>query len=216
MEEKTSSVLPRSEIFPVRQRDRDRKRMTVLETAARLFLEQSYSRTSLNDVAVRLHITKPALYHYFRSKEEILLECYRVGAALIGESLDKITTSSGSGLEKVQAFIRSYAKIMAVDFGRCVARLDDGELSPAARAEVRGYKREIDARLRRLIEAGIADGSIASCDSKMASFAIAGAVNWIGTWYAPDGTLTADAIAVHFARLLTEGIQGMRGRSIDV
>ncbi len=196
-----------SQTFPVRQRDRDRKRLTVLETAARLFLEQSYSRTSLNDVALRLHITKPALYHYFHSKEEILLECYRMGAALIGESLDKIANSSGSGFDKVQAFIRSYANIMAVDFGRCVARLDDGELSPEARAEVRKYKREIDGRLRRLIEDGIADYSISPCDSKIAGFAIAGAVNWIGTWYAPEGPLAADEIAAHFARLLTEGIK---------
>ena len=27
----------------------------------------------------RLNITKPALYHYFRNKEEVLLECYRLG-----------------------------------------------------------------------------------------------------------------------------------------
>ena len=33
----------------------------------------------MNDVAERLNITKPALYHYFNNKEDILLECYRLG-----------------------------------------------------------------------------------------------------------------------------------------
>jgi AcrR family transcriptional regulator len=61
--------------FSSRRRDPSTKREAVLQTAAQLFLEKSYSRTSLNDVAERLSITKPALYHYFRSKEEILLEC---------------------------------------------------------------------------------------------------------------------------------------------
>ena len=53
-----------------------------------MFMEKSYSRTSLNDVAKRLNITKPALYHYFHNKEEILLGCYRWGTALIEENLN--------------------------------------------------------------------------------------------------------------------------------
>ena len=75
---------PERTAFASRRRDRDTKREAVLQTAAQLFLEKSYARTSLNDVAERLNITKPALYHYFRNKEEILLECYRVGTGMIG------------------------------------------------------------------------------------------------------------------------------------
>src|SRR3954467_15327675 len=73
--------------FASRRRDPETKRDAVLQTAAQLFLEKSYGRTSLNDVAERLSITKPALYHYFANKEEILLECYRVGSTLIEEIL---------------------------------------------------------------------------------------------------------------------------------
>ena len=75
------AVVPPShwKAFADRRRDPATKREAVLKTAAQLFLEKSYGRTSLNDVAERLNITKPALYHYFRNKEEILLECYRLG-----------------------------------------------------------------------------------------------------------------------------------------
>jgi AcrR family transcriptional regulator len=125
------------EAFASRRRDPATKREAVLKTAAQLFLEKSYGRTSLNDVADRLNITKPALYHYFRNKEEILLECYRLGTTLIGETLDNIASDCGTGLEKVEAFIYSYANVMTVNFGRCVMRLDDGDLSSAALAEVR-------------------------------------------------------------------------------
>src|SRR5204863_5605298 len=95
--------------FDNRRRDPETKRDAVLQTAAQLFLEKSYGRTSLNDVAERLSITKPALYHYFRNKEEILLECYRLGTGLIGEILNDIAAHCGTGLEKVEAFIYSYA-----------------------------------------------------------------------------------------------------------
>jgi AcrR family transcriptional regulator len=196
--------------FASRRRDPATKREAVLQTAAQLFLEKSYGRTSLNDVAERLNITKPALYHYFRNKEEILLECYRLGSALIEEILNDIADHCGTGLEKVEAFIYSYANVMTVNFGRCVMRLDEGDLSPKAFAEVRGYKRRIDRRLRAFIQEGIADGSIAACDPKIAAFSIAGALNWICMWYEPSGALSAEEIATQFARTLTQGLVGQR------
>src|SRR5438270_11014484 len=86
--------------FDNRRRDPETKREAVLQTAAQLFIEKSYSRTSLNDVAERLSITKPALYHYFDNKEQILLECYRIGSAMIEEILNDIAAHCGTGLEK--------------------------------------------------------------------------------------------------------------------
>src|SRR5690349_10764907 len=44
--------------FADRRRDPETKREAVLQTAAQLFLEKSYGRTSMNDVADRLNITK--------------------------------------------------------------------------------------------------------------------------------------------------------------
>ena len=154
----------------------------------------------------RLNITKPALYHYFHNKEDILLGCYRWGTALIEENLNKIAVQYGTGLEKVEAFIYAYANAMTVNFGRCVMRLDEGDLSGKARAEVRTYKRKIDRRLRSFIQEGIEDGSIAPCDPKIAAFSIAGALNWICMWYEPEGTLSAEEIASQFVRTLTQGL----------
>ena len=192
--------------FISRRRDPASKREAILETAAQLFLDKSYGRTSMNDVAERLTITKPALYHYFHNKEEILLECYRWGTGLIEDGLNKIAGDCGTGLEKVEAFIYSYANVMTVNFGRCVMRLDEGDLSSKALAEVRTYKRKIDRRLRSFIQEGIEDGSIAPCDPKLAAFAIAGAVNWICMWYEPEGALSAEEIATQFAQTLTQGL----------
>lgn len=197
---------PHWKAFANRRRDPATKREAVLQTAAQLFLEKSYGRTSLNDVADRLKITKPALYHYFRSKEEILVECYRLGTGLIEETLNEISDHCGTGLEKVEAFIYSYANVMTVNFGRCVMRLDEGDLSSAAVTDVHAYKRKIDRRLRSFIWEGIADGSITPCDPKLAAFSIAGALNWICMWYEPEGALSAQEIAAQFARTLTQGL----------
>jgi AcrR family transcriptional regulator len=197
---------PHWKAFASRRRDPESKREAVLKTAAQLFLEKSYGRTSMNDVADRLNITKPALYHYFHNKEEILVECYRLGTGLIEDILNEIADHCGTGLEKVQAFIYSYANVMTVNFGRCVMRLDDADLSADALIEVRKYKRKIDRRLRSFIQEGVDDGSIMPCDPKIAAFSIAGALNWICHWYEPEGALSAEEIATQFSRTLTLGL----------
>ena len=198
--------------FRVRQRDGDVKRAAILETAARLFLERGYRSTSLREIATLLKITKPALYYYFQNKEQILVECYSAGIASIEGLLKEGRLDAGSGLQKVESYLRVYATaIVSHDFGRCVAMLDDAELSPAARREVRTLKRRIDDSIRGYIEDGIEDGSIAGCNPKLAAFAAAGAINWIGTWYSPDGGLTADEIAGGFAELLTLGLAKRNG-----
>ncbi len=194
--------------FQARQRNQDIKRDAVLQTAAHMFLEQGYRRTSMSELATRLQITKPALYYYFRNKEEILVECYHAGIALIESLLDKALVSRGTGLDKVKAYIEAYAKSVVLhEFGRCVSMLDENELSAETRKHVRALKRRIDVSIRSYIEEGITDKSIAPCDPKLASFAMSGAINWIGTWYKPAGPLTGEEIASHFSSLLTEGLR---------
>ena len=196
--------------FVDRRRDPDSKRDAVLHVAVRMFLERGFWRTSLTEVAEQLNITKPALYHYFRSKEEIYLECYRRGISAIQANLAGLEASACNGLEKVAGFIYFYAIVIAGDFGRCVVRQDDRELSTKARAEVRSYKRDVDRCLRGFIEQGIQDHSIRSCDVKLTAFSIAGAVNSLALWFEPGGKLTAEQVASEFTKVLTQGFANRR------
>jgi AcrR family transcriptional regulator len=206
MPRQSASLQPHRRLFADRKRNPDGKRVAVLHTAVRMFLERSYGRTSMDDVAMQLNITKPALYHYFRNKEEILVEIYRLGTDLIDEMLDSIEADEKPGLDKVADFIAGYIRIITGDFGRAVIRLDDGELSKAGRKLVRGRKREIDHRLRAIIESGIRDGSIASCDAKIASFILAGSIHGMAAWYEPAGPLKLSAITSQYVRILTGGL----------
>jgi AcrR family transcriptional regulator len=48
-------------------------RESILDVALDLFTEQGFDATSMREIAERLHITKPAIYYHFASKEDILL-----------------------------------------------------------------------------------------------------------------------------------------------
>jgi AcrR family transcriptional regulator len=189
-----------------RAAEREAKRAAVLRVAAEMFVARGYGQTKLADVASRLKTTKAALYTYFESKEAILVECYRLGDLAVREGVASAETTSGSGLEKVQRFIRCYCEVMTTTFGKCLNRIDDRELSPGARELVRGYKRDVDQLVRRLIALGVEDGSIRPCDVRIATFLVEGAINWIGFWYDPNGPSGPAEIGERFVALLSDGL----------
>ena len=196
--------------FESRRRARDEKREAVLRTAVQLFLEQGYHRATLNEVAERLNITKPALYNYFRGKEEILFECWSLGQEQVDGFIAAINAGGGTGLAKLRKLIRAYAEVLATDFGASLVRFDPRDLGEKNSRTVRAAKRSIDHTFRKYIANGIADGSIKPCDPKLSAFAIAGSLNWIGHWFQRDGALSAEAIAENFAVQLTEGLAAKR------
>ena len=192
--------------FESRRRARDEKREAVLRTAVQLFLEQGYHRTTLNDVADRLNITKPALYNYFGSKDEILFECWAIGNDRVDDCITEIGSGGGTGLAKLRKLIVRYAEVMTTDYGKSLVRFDVRDLTEHNRRIVNAAKRKIDRAFRDYIAEGISDGTIKPCDPKLSAFAIAGSLNWIGHWFQPGGPMTADAIAGEFAIRLTAGI----------
>jgi AcrR family transcriptional regulator len=191
-----------------RPRERALKRDAVILTAARAFAARGYHNTSLDDLATRLKVTKPTLYLYVPNKEAILFECFRAGLAQIQHSLDESERGRGPARERLFAFIRGYAAAIVGDFGWCMLRAEDQHLGAALSRKIKLLKAGIDPRMRALIEAGIADGSIRDCDPRMTTFALAGALNWMGHWYREDASLKPMEIADRFIDVFNRGLRG--------
>lgn len=189
-----------------RARGRADKREAVLRTAARLFSEKGFHATSLDEVAERLNVTKPTLYYYVKNKDEILFGCVHAGLELVRAGIAQAAESAGSALDRLRAGMRAYAEVVMSDFGMCVIRVGEDPLPAEGRRKLRALKAEIDHEFRQLIEQGIADGSVAPCDPKLAAFTLAGAISWIGRWYQPGGELKPEAVAESCITLLMQGI----------
>lgn len=182
------------------------KRDAVLHASAQLFNEFGYHATSLAMIAERLQVTKPTLYYYIQNKEEILFECVRLGLELLRSVIAEAAASGGTVLCKLKAAMREYALIVSQDFGMCLIRVGEDPLAPEGRKELRRLKAELDHEFRALIEQGIADGSIAPCNPRLAAFTLAGALSWIGRWYDPNGPLSAEEVAQQTMALLMNGL----------
>jgi AcrR family transcriptional regulator len=190
-----------------RPRQRELKRDAVILAAARAFREHGYHNTTLDDIAALLNVTKPTIYYYLANKEQIIYECFRCGIGQITAVFAELGASPASGREKLAALVTRYAEVMASDFGWCMVRVEDQDLSPAMSKRIKQLKSQIDQGIRRLIATGIEDGSIRSCDPKMTAFALAGALNWIGHWYRAGKPLTAQQIAARYIDMFDNGLR---------
>jgi AcrR family transcriptional regulator len=189
-----------------RERQREAKRQAVLQAAAQLFNERGFHATSLDDIAARLHVTKPTLYYYVKNKDEILLQCVRQGLDMMLEGIESSRAAGGKAIDQLMTCMQVYARIVTQDFGMCLIRVGDEQVPPESRKELRRLKSAIDQEFRRLVAEGVQEGSLQSCDPKMTAFVIAGALSWIGRWYQPGGEYTAEQVVQQCMDTLLGGV----------
>jgi AcrR family transcriptional regulator len=186
--------------------DHEDKRFAVLRTAAELFVTQGFHSTKLTDVADRLNITKPAIYYYFASKDEILLGCTQAALDATERYFAEDDNVELPGRERLERFMIWFGESMTQPFGQCLVRVAEHDVEEQTQAQLMAAKRVIYRRLRQLVEVGMKDGSIAECDAKAAAFTIAGALGWLSHWHRPGGKWTAHEAASHVTALLLHGL----------
>lgn len=83
----------------------EERREAILRAALRAFSDLGYTQATLNDVADRLGVTKGCLYHYFESKEQLLVELIqdRIGSAV--SAAQELPTAGRSRDEVLRALL---------------------------------------------------------------------------------------------------------------
>ena len=90
-----------------RQGNFEEKRVLILTEAARLFVEKGAHETSLSDIAALFGISKPALYHYAKSKDDIIAQILVAAREGNRNMLDHFQHSEGPDLRNFGAPWRS-------------------------------------------------------------------------------------------------------------
>lgn len=171
------------------------KRQSVLRTAARVFSQRGFHQTTLSDIAKELHIAKPTLYHYFKSKDEILLEVQQAAIAQMTAVELSPASSSRNGRALFEDFVSRYVAMIVDEFGTCLIKTGDLPLELENRAIVRRGSKTIELMMREILRRGAKDKSLGACDPKIEAMFIFGTLNWIPYWYRPDGELKLEQLA---------------------
>lgn len=181
----------------------------LLATATRLFAEQGYDRTSVQEIVDAAGVTKGALYHYFGSKDDLLHEVYGRVLRLQQERLDHFADADAP----VETRLRDAAADVVVT---TIENLDDTkiffrsmhQLGPEKDKQVRAERRRYHERFRALVEEGQRTGVFAAdIPADLVVDYHFGSVHHLGTWYREDGPLSPQQVADHLAELLLRALR---------
>lgn len=95
---------------PRRKRERERKTNEIIDSAEIEFFQNGYDKTTMSMIADRLELTKPALYRYFKSKDELYYAVVLRGGTILSEMMNKEVNAKNKGLEKICATGIAYCK----------------------------------------------------------------------------------------------------------
>jgi TetR/AcrR family transcriptional regulator len=192
--------------IPDREEVLETKRRAIVREAAKVFNRRGSHGATLDDVADRLGVSKAALYRYVESKQDLLYACHQEAMEIARQSIDVGEAAGRNGLEKIQIGMSTYLREMIGAMGVPVLILEENVLSGKQAKEIFALRDAFEKRMRRLVEEGIADGSILPLNPKLAMFMLLGAVHWVTKWYSPDGPWTADDVAEALIEMATRGL----------
>jgi AcrR family transcriptional regulator len=180
----------------------------IVDAAVELFSRKGFDGTSVQEVVDAARVTKGAMYHYFRSKDDLLYEIYH---ELITEQLaglDRIRAGRLPPPQTLHAIIvdlvvSTAARIQAAAvFSREAHRLARGPVA-ALRAQRRVYHEGV----RELVAQGQRDGAFAvTASAETVTLMVFGIVNQLSQWYRPDGPTSPRQLADEIAGFVLTGL----------
>jgi AcrR family transcriptional regulator len=190
---------PRSQGF-------DAQRDQLLAAAARLFANQGYTATTMQQVAEAAGLGKATLYHYVRDKPALLAAIAGGHVArleaLVGEVAAESLPPEPHLARLIERFLRAYAH--AQHEHRVLT--EDVKFLPAPEREalLEGQRRVVQAFANAV--AALRPELAAARLAKPVAMLLFGMINWTFTWLRADGALTHEAMAPLVTRLFVGGL----------
>jgi len=181
------------------------QRKKIVEIAARLMSQKGYKGTSLQDIANLAGIHKSTLFHYFNSKEEMLLAVLRIGIEDVANKLDLIINDENmSPEEKLRQALINHLDSLVNHIDH--VNVYHSEIRFLSEKNKRKYlkMRKYYASCFQQIIKEIKEKNpeyLSGLDDKIITFGILGMCNWVVKWFKKNGSHSALDIADIFYQM---------------
>src|SRR5689334_24611873 len=159
----------------------DQKLEFILRTAARIFAEKSYHSTSMRDISRATNVSLAGLYHYCRSKEELLFLIQDNCFGRVLERLEKQLEEIKDPVVKLTVFIENHLSFFAANMAEMKVLSHEAEsLRGDLHAHVSSRKDKYTKLAANILrEMHTSSSAKQSVDLTVATYALFGMMNWI-------------------------------------
>ncbi|HML24098.1 MAG TPA: TetR/AcrR family transcriptional regulator [Aggregatilinea sp.] len=174
----------------------------ILYAAAIIFHRKGYQGATMADIAAEVNLTAGSLYHYFPSKEDLLMAVLDAGLSLITGKVRDVIEGDDPPADKLRAIITIHilSEIDNIHIATAVIFESRALLEvPGVREQYIRQRDTLERLYRDVIEAGIAAGDFRAVDVGIFVKTLFGALNWVNVWYREGGRLSGAEIAGEIA-----------------
>jgi AcrR family transcriptional regulator len=205
----------------------DQKLEHILRTSARIFAEKSYHSTSMRDIARATGVSLAGLYHYCKSKEELLFLIQDHCFGRVSESLEQRIKDVDDPFEKLRIFIDNHLSFFAANMAEMKVLSHEAESLGGDLHKHVSTRKEKYAKLARKIlreiqsvseaqPSGRATIASSQLDLTVATYSLFGMMNWIYNWYDPRGKLSVNQLVDNITRLFLNGFLSTASESFSI
>ena len=186
----------------------DQKLEFILRTSARIFAEKNYHSTSMRDIARATEVSLSGLYHYCKSKEELLFLIQDNCFGRVLERLEQRLAGVTEPEQKLRIFVENHLAFFAANMAEMkVLSHEADSLGGELHLRVSGKKEKYTKLARKILaELQQQKPKVESrIDLTVATYALFGMMNWIYNWYNPNGKLSVADLVDNVVRLYLGG-----------
>ena len=182
-------------------------RETLINKATEVFVSRGYDGMSMDTVARELGITKSAIYHHVKSKEELLRLAINRGTDALASAVESESHRQDlSALERLRHAVHSSVLIL-IEYHHSVTLLLRVRGNSAVERDALEQRRQIDMKIRALVTAAIEEGGIrADFPPGLVTRLLFGMVNSITEWYRPGYPVAPETIAEAVTAMAFNGL----------
>lgn len=187
----------------------------VLSNAARLFREKGFERTSLKEIAEACNMLPGSLYYRYSTKETLLVELMRRGVDLVTAEVGSAYASSDDPVERLRLCINAHLRALLVDSDAVYVLLFEWRaLGPEAREDIIELRDQYESLWAGILETMVEQGVIRkNVDGRLLRLIGLGALNWVATWFDPNGAHSLDAIGDLIWQIAMDGVINKGGQA---
>jgi len=197
----------------------DQKLEFILRTAARIFAEKNYHSTSMRDISRATGVSLAGLYHYCKSKEELLFLIQDNCFGRVLERLEERLPETQDPVSQLRLFIENHLSFFAANMAEMKVLSHEAEsLRGDLHDHVSGRKDKYSKLARNILHGVQATRTNSqSVDLTVATYALFGMMNWIYNWYDPNGKLKVQDLSQNLTQLFLGGfLEGSLVETVSV
>ena len=199
-----------------RRLDTEERKDQILQIATNIFYRDGYEKASLREIAERIRFTKAAIYHHFKSKEEILFNVISHHSGQLISELKEISQKEGDPVEQLREMLAK--SIFSLEENKASAKIlmEDRHFLNKKHEAIINHQRQgiFEIYMNKLKEIRSV-GRLNDVNIAIATFSLAGAITFPYHWYDPEGEPSIEELVDNTVKIMFYGLVRDEGRAIQ-